>query len=656
MFIVGISGLGGSGKNTVATALRGALGRGEIVDLGELVRHDFRPIDSSVNRGICRLVGNHRRRTLGGDYWLRKAIALKSDADTLILVGLYAVSEVMALKARGGFLVWVDAPERERLQRIVNRQDGPRDEMARSSPELFAKYLNAEVDGAGEATISEVCLQQIQPIADFVLENNGGVDDIEALCRSIVQRMGCEAPAILSENLRAVAAAPEERVELTVPVDTYDRLFDLERLAFFEHFLASQSSRLPGVHDKLEPGLSLKEAVKVLYRPNLRGVAENQSARRMAEIFALEDPLIALARLRQVSASSPSEEYFVSLEDREFFDVHLEGRVRWEAAQDTLPQAIKERLLSFKKYDRMQFEQKNTNRSLEFLREHGLSCSLKAGSEYIVQQIAAGSEAAFRPLLESLNNHKKLEVGGFEYAKASLVIHDIIDHLWTFDLLDRCQIFERYRSLFDALGLGLSCMTDIFKREGEIIASISYGVRAFRGALPGFRSTFSFEDIVRILSQADGGIVGSTKETFRIMSGLSSSSTEAISLAFVYSNYITELDEQRRRFGGIKFRDPKSGQVKGELSPMSLDFLCLFIEVHHQLLRSVNKHRDALFSMHYLLEEYLRSIATGTAPKSIHVTPSLLNGDSLRYGELVPPKVSEWMYRNYGFTANRNTV
>jgi hypothetical protein len=227
--------------------------------------------------------------------------------------------------------------------------------------------------------------------------------------------------------------------------------------------------------------------------------------------------------------------------------------------------------------------------------------------------------------------------------------------MWTFDLLDRIGLLKKYQVMFDAIGN--PDKVDIYKREGEIVASISYGVRAFEGVAPGFRPLIGSKDIVRMVRELRGRLSETHTEALRIVNNIESDGTEWRSLSYTYSNYITELDEQRRVFGSIKYRDPKTHQIKGELDPFSPDYLCFFIEVHHALLDSANKHRNALFYTHFIIEEYLRSFSiNGPATRPISITPDLLDGRSLRYSTSVPKEVSEWMFRNYGFTANRNLV
>ena len=82
---------------------------------------------------------------------------------------------------------------------------------------------------------------------------------------------------------------------------------------------------------------------------------------------------------------------------------------------------------------------------------------------------------------------------------------------------------------------------------------------------------------------------------YRRIKSLRKGSVEWQSLGFAFSNYITELDEQRRKHGKIKQRDPRTRKIIGELDPLSPDYLSFFIDTHSEIMSSKHKHRDDLF-------------------------------------------------------------
>ncbi len=430
-------------------------------------------------------------------------------------------------------------------------------------------------------------------------------------------------------------------------------LQSLEKKVFFERFLSGTDAVISQRLAAIAPDMCLKDVVNILWKPNLRSITGNQTARRIASIFEETDPHAALKRLRSIKPSNQEEEYFASLSDSEFFDMHIRAHASWIRSKDDVYSALPDCVKVIQKTDKYQFEGK-TDRSLDRMRRDGLVLGVDAQDRDKIRRLADNPLLSVRPLLEFVKNERIFSVSGFKGSKASLVVHDALDHLWTFDLLDRIGLIKKYEEMFDAIGNPEKL--DIFRREGEAVASISYGVRAFEGVAPGFKALIGARQIVGIVQEMRGRLAERHTDALHIMNNLESNGTEWRSLGYTFSNYITELDEQRRTYGSIKYRDPKTKRVSGELDPFSPDYLCFFIEAHHALLDSANKHRNALFYIHFLIEEYLRAVSKTPNVKPISIKLGLLDGASLRYSSAVPNEVSEWMFRNYSFTANRNLV
>ena len=129
---------------------------------------------------------------------------------------------------------------------------------------------------------------------------------------------------------------------------------------------------------------------------------------------------------------------------------------------------------------------------------------------------------------------------------------------------------------------------------------------------------------------------------------------ESQSLAFVFSNYLVELDEQRRKHGTIKFRN-RDMEILGELDSWSPDFLCYFIETHRLLLDSKSKHRDSLLRAHIILEQHLCSEDATREGNLLRIDADDLDKVDFSHVTLPADRVL-WMSRNYGFTAIRDRV
>jgi hypothetical protein len=96
--------------------------------------------------------------------------------------------------------------------------------------------------------------------------------------------------------------------------------------------------------------------------------------------------------------------------------------------------------------------------------------------------------------------------------------------VWLFELFDKVGLIKKYEELFDAIGNPEKL--DIFRREGEAVASISYGVRAFEGVAPGFKALIGSKEIVRIVRDMRGRPDERHTDALRIVNNLESNGTE----------------------------------------------------------------------------------------------------------------------------------
>ena len=283
--------------------------------------------------------------------------------------------------------------------------------------------------------------------------------------------------------------------------------------------------------------------------------------------------------------------------------------------------------------------------------------SIDPANKDTIKESGAVAGSGILPLAEYLKNERILGVSGFMGSKISLAVHDFMDHVWTFDMLKKTGLLEMFSGLFDSVGNPE--MTDIFKREGEMVASIAFGVRYFQTMPSAFGPLVRSSRLEEILDEyfVEGRLDALHMDAYRTIKSLKKGSMEWQSLGFTFSNYITELDEQRRKFGTIKQRDNRTRKIIGELDPFDPDYLSFFIETHHQILSSKNKHRNDLFRFHILLEEYLSSYASGRIPVD---QPLTLKLDELRAIDFkqttLPPQRIQWMNRSYGFTATKDAI
>ena len=411
------------------------------------------------------------------------------------------------------------------------------------------------------------------------------------------------------------------------------------------------------------PNLTAKErALAPIINP-MHGVDQigNQFAIKLLGAYLTEDSETALEIFRQIEPSTAEQELALLANDDQFRGIHDGLHMHLAAESPRLVQAVTERLDpksgQIAINDRLQFNNNETYRSLREVLRRGISVEIdpKALDQILTAREKVGTGPL--PLTEVLKNERILSINGFADSKISVAVHDAMDHTWGFILASEKGLLEKFSAFWDSIGN--PAYTDIFRREGEIVASIAFGVRYASTQENGFVPLVNVDSIRKIFEDYfDNGILEERHmAAFRILRSITPNSHEWHSLGFSYSNYIAELDEQRRKHGKIKVRHLQTREVIGELSEVNPDFLSLFVELHHEILSSKNKHRDDLFRFHILFEEYLQAIANGdTRPDQIF-NVKVQDLSTYAYDKTtVPPERLRWMAKNYGFTAAKHEL
>lgn len=452
---------------------------------------------------------------------------------------------------------------------------------------------------------------------------------------------------------RFLHAGSPERPARTGPVqvDSTPEVEELER-----RYLALELVR----NYYYQPGTSaLERALACLYSP-FQTVDEigNQFALRIMPAFLAADPEDGLAQLRRVVPNTLTEETVLLITDEQFRNLH-QHIAEVIASQATMIAAVAKHRVDteFPRIDRMQFSGA-IDRSIDTMRKKGLSFRVsEQGQAAIERNRYRYNEAGPIPWIEILKNERVLEIEGFNESKVSHVVHDIADHVWTFDLCDRLGLFDKYSELFQSIGSPHA--TDIFKREGECVASLAFGVRYFDTRESGFGPLFRTSQIETYLEKlfVERQLLDRHLDAYRIVKSSWRGNREWQSLGFVLSTYLAELDEQRRKFGKIKQKDLSSGKIVGELDPLCPDYVCFLIECHHALLDPRNDHANTLLRVHLLVEEYLHLYAMDQrdSKEFLNIQIDELRQVDFRRTALNPWRV-HWMRNNSGFTTTREGV
>ncbi len=465
--------------------------------------------------------------------------------------------------------------------------------------------------------------------------------------------------------LGAISGLIGKREKDTCPesLDSVEEIYELERRAQAFKFVG----RTYALSD-LDP---LDRALAPLNKP-MHAVSHigNQFATKIMPCFMNEDQEAGWQDFQHIVPHTTDEELTLLTNREQFGAIQQDLQAFLDTENGEHRRLAEERLApktspgnpnhgAIRWNDRYQFNGNESPRSMENMLENGVRISVDPACLDEIKEAHMIADDGILPLLELVKNKEVLGVNGFMSSKISLAVHDSLDHVLGFSIAERTGLLAKFNDLFESIGNPQH--TDIFKREGEVLASIGFGVRYWANLEHGFVPLITAPDLLSHMDQLfdDDKLETRHMAAFKILRELAQdpSSREAQSLGFVFSNYVVELDEQRRKHGKIKQKDLATKKVIGELDPFSADYLSFFTEMHHQLLYSHNKHRDNLLRYHILLEEYLCAVASEKIPPEEELVIRVQDMASLDFSHTtLPPKRIQWMTRNYGFSAIRDAI
>ncbi len=173
--LVGVVGLNGSGKDTLASYLVGNHGFVH-VDLGEEIRSELKKMGRNyLDREEMRFLGNKMRESEGNDYWIRKPLKLLDKNPRVVITSLRNPAEVLALKSLGGVVVEPFADIKKRYANTVNRvKNNPNEHGDVASFEEFKAKEDMELSDPG--LFKQQNLDCIK-MADYRVDNNSTLEN-----------------------------------------------------------------------------------------------------------------------------------------------------------------------------------------------------------------------------------------------------------------------------------------------------------------------------------------------------------------------------------------------------------------------------------------------------------------------------------------------
>lgn len=168
--IFGVTGLYGSGKDTVAEIL---MERNFFhFSLSDLLREEMRKRKIPITRTNLIKWGNELRSQYGADYFARKALEKVKCGENHVITSIRTVAEAKAiLDIEDAILIDVRAPKQERLRRLRkrNRENDPKTlkELEEKESKEFSKKKH------------EQSLGEVAKLAKIILKNDGGLDQLK---------------------------------------------------------------------------------------------------------------------------------------------------------------------------------------------------------------------------------------------------------------------------------------------------------------------------------------------------------------------------------------------------------------------------------------------------------------------------------------------
>lgn len=184
MKIIGLAGTNGSGKDTVAEILSREYGYYS-VSATDMLEAELKLRGLSSERENKRSVGNEWRERYGLSYIVDKAIELaeKAGANKLTVGSLRHPAEAKKVKHDGGIVLWVDADQKLRYERVQSGNRGRIEDkktykqfQREESEELNKSSIKAGLSGA-----------EVKKYCDVFIENDGTEEELK---KQIATKLG----------------------------------------------------------------------------------------------------------------------------------------------------------------------------------------------------------------------------------------------------------------------------------------------------------------------------------------------------------------------------------------------------------------------------------------------------------------------------------
>jgi dephospho-CoA kinase len=185
--LIGIVGLNGSGKDTVAKYLVESYGF-EWVSLSNMVRLEVIAQGKNVsNRDDLNFVAEDTRKKFGPDIWIKKSLKGYSKEKKLVLSSFRHPSENRIVKENNGVMIFVDVPIELRFKRTQERVlKDPKDHGSISFEDFKKKEERELVNIDKDKMQMGECIK----LFDYKVDNSTTLDNLYSQIDKIMQKLG----------------------------------------------------------------------------------------------------------------------------------------------------------------------------------------------------------------------------------------------------------------------------------------------------------------------------------------------------------------------------------------------------------------------------------------------------------------------------------
>ncbi len=176
--IIGISGKNASGKGEAASYL---CNKGfEFHSLSDLIREDLSRTGDEVSRANMIERGNELRTRFGPSILADRVIMRLKPDRNVVVDSIRHPAEVEAFrKVRGFTLIWVEAGDEERFERIrVRKREG--------DPKTLDEFRKLEERETSGGSVFHQQLMECRELADRTIENTGTIEELHEKCDLLI--------------------------------------------------------------------------------------------------------------------------------------------------------------------------------------------------------------------------------------------------------------------------------------------------------------------------------------------------------------------------------------------------------------------------------------------------------------------------------------